>query len=139
MCMIYIMYLPLTRSVETRRGRKGCGERNLGGPGPRRPSHLDNSRLFNYLYHVHVQNEYAYASPPSPLVRSSRTLRLGKQPARIAQGLQPPIQPTAPPPVLAPRISHLAPGTSHFTNEYLPQQQQQGTGMDTTNEPTSGV
>ena len=66
----------------------------------------------HHLYHVHAQNGYAYASLPSPLVyavdsysRDSRTRRLGKQPARMAQGLQPPIQLTAPRPVLAPRTS----------------------------------
>ena len=45
-----------------------------GAPTPVAPLHLC---LFNYLhkiYHVHVQNGYAYASPPSSPVYASRPI-----------------------------------------------------------------
>ena len=56
------------------------GERRLPearNPTPVAPLHL---RLFNclyhlhYIYHLHVQNGYAYTSPPKPLVYANRPL-----------------------------------------------------------------
>jgi hypothetical protein len=87
--------------------------------------------LFDYRHHHHVQNGYAYASPPSSPVYSRRSTlaqfeyqQASQQPAGMVQPLQPPIQ-------LASPIQHRRP-SSHLANEYLPHQQ----GMGTAEEPT---
>ena len=80
-------------------------------------------RLFNYLhylYHFHAQNGYAHASSiqahryslVDPDSRSPRTLRRGKQPARMMQALIVLIYLTALPRVLTPRTEYLLPRSS---------------------------
>src|SRR5258706_3377737 len=97
--------------MEVRRRRRGWRERTLGGAVPRRPSRLytcvssTTSTTFSTATPRTVSNTLAHqllpSAPVDPCSRILRTRRRGKQPARMVQALQPLIQLTVPPLVLA--------------------------------------
>src|SRR5258706_8170300 len=107
-----------------------------GTPMPVAPLHLC---LFNYLLHLnllHAQNGYAYASAPSSPVHAGRpTLARFEDPQAWETTREDGAGPATADPVHSttarPRTSHLIP-----LERVLPTQQQQGTGMGMTEEPT---
>lgn len=120
--------MELPEVMETRGVAEGR-ERTFGGPAPRRPSrrtaHVSSTTYTTsttfatstYRTGTHTPAHQVISfTPVVPYSPSLRIHRLGKQPTRMKQGLQPPSHPTAPPPVLARRASRT--NTSHAATGY---------------------